>query len=207
MEIGSNFSDKAIRDFRLIKNAKNGDQKAYAELLGYYKDSLFFMLIKMVKSKEDAEDLTIEAFEKAFRNLASYSSSFAFSTWLFKIATNHGIDFLRTQKKRKKEVYIDSQDSNSDFNASYSMPIIEESNNPEEIIVQEQKEELLKSIIKRMSPDYRRILTMRYFEEYSYTEISEKLDIPIGTVKARLFRSRELLLSIMKKHNINKDRL
>jgi len=206
MEIGSNFSDKARRDILLIKKAKKGEQVAYAELLGYYRDSLYFMLIKMVRNKEDAEDLTIEAFEKAFRNLAAYKTDFAFSTWLFKIATNHGIDFLRSQKSKKTKIYIDTTEEGSNSDIGYRIPIIEKSLNPEERMERKQKEELLKSIIKKMSPDYRRILILRYFEEYSYAEISEKLEIPIGTVKARLFRSRELLASIMRKHNINQDK-
>lgn len=204
MEVSPTFSDKAQRDFRLITQAKNGDQKAYAELVGYYRDSLYFLLIKMVKNKEDAEDLTIEAFEKAFRNLDSYSPSFAFSTWLFKIATNNGIDFIRKkQTKKSHNIQIDNTDFGDDNEQHQKINIIEDDLNPEENIIKQQKNDIVKLIVKKLPLDYRKITVMRYFDELSYTEISEKLKIPIGTVKARLYRSRELLFSILKKHDIN----
>jgi RNA polymerase sigma-70 factor (ECF subfamily) len=206
MEIGSNFSDKAKRDYHLVQLAKNGDQKAFAELLGYYRDSLYFMLLKMVKNKDDAEDLTIEAFGKAFKNIDSYSSAFAFSTWLFKIATNNGIDFLRSQKALRSHVSLDQNDYDSDNSYSGKNTLVENHPNPEEKMIAEQKEKLLRTVMKKLHPDYRRILTMRFFDELSYNEIAEELGIPIGTVKARLFRSRELLISILKKHNIETDK-
>src|SRR3989339_2161711 len=98
MEINPNHSENALHDFKLVEAAKTGDQKAYAELLGRYRDTIYFMLLKMVKNKADADDLTIEAFGKAFKNIQQYSPQFAFSTWLFKIATNNCIDYLRKEK-------------------------------------------------------------------------------------------------------------
>jgi len=202
MELSPNFSDKARRDYWLIQEAKRGDQSAFAELMGYYRESLYFLLLKMVNSKEDAEDLMIETFEKAFRKIHTYKPVYAFSTWLFRIATNHGIDFLRTSEKRNNEIYIDSDfDYDNDFQKS--IVIKESSMNPEEKIVSNQKKNLIKSIIQKLPPDYRRVVVLRYFEEYSYNEIAEKLDLPLGTVKARLHRSRELLMSTLKKHNIH----
>ena len=202
MELSPNFSDKAKRDYRLIQLAIEGNQTAFAELMGYYRESLYFLLLKMVKSKEDAEDLTIETFEKAFRKIDTYKPVYAFSTWLFRIATNHGIDFLRTAEKRMNNVYIDS-DFNFEGNTHKRVVITEDSLNPEEKIVNNQKKSIIKNIIQKLPPDYRRIIVLRYFEEYSYSEISEKLNLPLGTVKARLHRSRELLLSTLKKHNID----
>jgi len=101
-ELNSNLSEKAQHDFKLVKLAlEKADQKAYAELLDRYRDSIYFMLLKMVNNKDDADDLTIEAFGKAFKRLNQYTPDFAFSTWLFKIASNNCIDFIR----RKKEKY------------------------------------------------------------------------------------------------------
>jgi RNA polymerase sigma-70 factor (ECF subfamily) len=202
MEINHNFSDKAKRDFELIEKAKNGDQSAFAELMGYYREALYFLLLRMVNSKEDAEDLTIETFEKAFRKIETYKPVYAFSTWLFRIATNHGIDFMRSVEKRMNDFYIDK---NVDFSNEQSKPSIisENSLNPEEEIVSQQQKRILKKLVQKLPPDYRRIIVLRYFEEYSYGEIAKKLDLPLGTVKARLHRSRELLLSTLKKHNIN----
>src|SRR5436190_15686825 len=99
MELNPNLSEKAQIDFKLVNEAINGDQRAYADLMQRYKDSIYFMLLKMVNNRDDADDLTIEAFGKAFKNLHQYTPDFAFSTWLFKIATNNCIDFIRRKKK------------------------------------------------------------------------------------------------------------
>jgi len=202
MELNPNFSDKAKRDYVLIESAKEGNQTAFTELMGYYKDSLYFLLLKMVNSKEDAEDLMIETFEKAFRKIKTYNSSYAFSTWLFRIATNHGIDFMRSSRKQPQNIYLESK-LDFEHSASKISEISEDDLNPEEEIINAQNKIALKNIIKKLPADYRNILIMRYFEEMSYNEISDKLELPIGTVKARLFRSRELLLSIFKEYNIS----
>lgn len=202
-----NFSDKAKRDFTLIQEAKEGNQKAYTELLGIYHDSLYFLMLKMTGNEQDAEDLTIEAFEKAFRNLSSYSPSFAFSTWLFKVATNNCIDFLRTRKiKESQSLSIDASQNGNDEDNYKKITIIEESLNPEEKVIQSQKRELLNMLIAKLPEDYRNILNLRHFKGLAYSEIAEELQIPIGTVKARLFRSRDLLQSILKEHEIKRDR-
>src|SRR5437764_4829762 len=112
MEVNPNLSEKAQIDFKLVTQAVTGDQKAYAELMQRYKDSIYFMLLKMVNNRDDADDLTIEAFGKAFKNLKQYTPDFAFSTWLFKIATNNCIDFIR--KKRKMLMAFDNALMNDD---------------------------------------------------------------------------------------------
>lgn len=199
-----NFSDKALRDFELVQRAIAGNERAYAELMGYYRDSLYFMLLKMVKNKDDAEDLTIEAFGKAFKKLQTYTPNFAFSTWLFKIATNNGIDFLRSKKNNSyNHVSIDEDFADDD---SYSnIALVASELDPEENMIKGQKARMLRLIVKKMHPDYRKIITMRYFDQLSYSEIAEELDLPLGTVKARLHRSRELLYTTLKDSNINPD--
>jgi len=100
-EMSKNLSEKARYDYRLVCRAiNNEDQSAYAELMSRYKDSIYFMLLKMINNKDDAEDLTIEAFGKAFNRLEQYIPNYAFSTWLFKIATNNCIDFIRRKKSQ-----------------------------------------------------------------------------------------------------------
>ena len=97
--VGENFSAKAKGDYELIQRAiHKKDDSAYTELMGRYKDSIYFMLLKMVRNKDDAEDLTLEAFGKSFMNLEQYSPKFAFSTWLFRVASNNCIDHLRKKK-------------------------------------------------------------------------------------------------------------
>ncbi len=193
MEITSNLSDKAKRDYMLVKKATGGDQKAYAELMDRYKDAIYYMLLKMVNNASDAEDLTIEAFGKAFKNLNQYAPNYAFSTWLFKIATNNCIDFIR--KKKANHVSLDQNDDDHE-KASYDVqsPLLD----PEENLINQQKAKLLRGVVTKLKPRYRKLIELRYFQELSYEEIAEELELPIGTVKAQLFRARELLYNILK---------
>ena len=193
MEITSNLSEKAQYDYELVLQAIAGDQKAYAELLGRYRDAIYFMLLKMVNNPSDAEDLTIEAFGKAFKNIAQYTPNYVFSTWLFKIATNNCIDFIR--KKKLNNISLDQSAHHED---SVPMTIPTDTLDPEENLINQQKVLLLRSIVSKLKPRYRKLIELRYFHEYSYDEISEKLELPIGTVKAQLFRARELLYNILK---------
>jgi RNA polymerase sigma factor (sigma-70 family) len=193
MEINTNLSEKAQRDFVLVQQAARGDQKAYAELLGRYRDAIYYMLIKMVNNASDAEDLTIEAFGKAFKNIQQYTPNYAFSTWLFKIATNNCIDFIR--KKKTLTVSLDQNDDDPDkMSTDIMAPILD----PEEEMIKEQKQKLMREIVGKLKPRYRKLIELRYFNEYSYEEIAEELELPIGTVKAQLFRARELLFNILK---------
>lgn len=107
MEITNNLSEKALYDYKIVRNAIAGDEKAYGELFKRYKDSVYFMILKMVNNRTDAEDLMFEAFEKAFASLNYYSPQFAFSTWLFKIASNNTIDFIRKRKAQTVSLDVD----------------------------------------------------------------------------------------------------
>ncbi len=194
MELNSNLSEKAKQDCMLVERARDGDQKAYAELMGKYRDAIYYMLLKMVNNATDAEDLTIEAFGKAFRNIGQYTPSFAFSTWLFKIATNNCIDFIR--KKRGSTISLDqSIDQNETIIPSDS--IRADTMDPEMNMINQQKVKMLRDVVAKMKPRYRLLVELRYFNEYSYEEISKELNLPVGTVKAQLFRARELLNNII----------
>ncbi len=190
MEITDGLSEKALVDYKIVKRAIAGDEKAYGELFKRYKDSVYFMILKMVNNRADAEDLTFEAFEKAFGSLNFYSPQFAFSTWLFKIASNNTIDFIR--KKRVKLVSLEYDDINQDERGYiYSIPA--DVLTPEEEIVRMQRASFLRKQVAMLKGRYRRLIELRYFDEYSYDEIADVLGIPLGTVKAQLFRARELL--------------
>lgn len=196
MEIDSNLSTKAQYDVELVKKAVyNRDQAAYAELLDRYKDSVYYLLMKMVNNKDDAEDLTIEAFGKAFKNIEQYTPNFAFSTWLFRIATNNCIDFIR--KKRTVTLSLDQAFTSSD-GGEMTMDVRSDVLNPEETMIRKQKSKIMRAMVDKLKPRYRVLIEMRYFQELSYEEISEKLDLPLGTVKAQLFRSREFLYQIIR---------
>jgi len=195
MEVNRDLSDKARNDLALVEMARKGDERAFAILLNRYRDSIYFMLLKMVNNASDAEDLTIEAFGKAFRNLDLYTPTFAFSTWLFKIATNNCIDFIR--KKQFSPSPIDqSQDDDPD---SYTVNLQSDAPDPEESMINRQKISALREVVNQLKPNYRTLIELRYYREYSYEEISDELKIPIGTVKAQLFRAKTLLYNIMVK--------
>ena len=196
MEITNHLTDKGQRDYRLVILAlEKGDQKAYAELLNNYRDSLYFMMLKMTGNAADAEDLTIEAFGKAFRNLAQYTPDYAFSTWLFKIAANNCIDFLR---KSRRLQFTDLELGDEEGTSDYHSKITADSPDPEEHVIAKQKVKLMHEVVEKLKPHYRQLIEMRYFKEWSYEEIASSLDLPIGTVKAQLFRAREFLYQILK---------
>ena len=191
------FSPRANEDYELVQSAVDkGDQMAYAKLMTRYRDAIFFMVLKMVHNRDDAEDLTIEAFGKAFASLESYSPSFAFSTWLFKIATNNTIDFIR---KKKLETLSIDEPIETDKGEDYSYDLQSENLDPEERFIKEQRAELMRNILERLSPKYKMLIELRYFEELSYDEIAKRLGLPLGTVKAQLYRAKELLFNILKK--------
>lgn len=196
MELESNLSGKAQYDIQLVKRAVDKhDQAAYAELLDRYKDSVYYLLMKMVNNRDDAEDLTIEAFGKAFKNISQYTPNYAFSTWLFRIATNNCIDFIR--KKKAVTLSLDKNFMN-DEGGEMTMDVRSDTPDPEENMIRKQKGALMRSLVDKLKPRYRILVEMRYFQELSYEEIAEQLDLPLGTVKAQLFRSREFLYNIIR---------
>lgn len=191
------LTTKAVYDYKLIQLALHkGDQKAYAELLSRYRESVYFMMLRMCNNKDDAEDLTIEAFGRAFKRLEQYTPNFAFSTWLFKIASNNAIDFLRN-KKKTNSLSLDSRmenDEGQEFSKNIKSPTLD----PEENIIKKQKIDVLRDVVEKLKPRYKELVKMRYYEELSYEEIAAKLELPVGTVKAQLFRARDFLYNILK---------
>ena len=195
MELGSNLSPKAKVDFELVCKAREqNDERAYAELMGKYRDSIFFMMLKMVKNSDDADDLTIEAFGKAFNRIHQYTPNYAFSTWLFRIATNNCIDFIR--KKKMVTLSLD-KDIDDGEGGSISVEVESDTLNPEQRFMRKQKIRMMRDIVSKLKPRYKELVVLRYFREYSYEEIAEETDLPLGTVKAQLFRAREQLYKLM----------
>lgn len=190
------LSDKAKHDLVLVESARKGDQNAYAELMDRYRESIYFMMLKMVKHPDDADDLTIEAFGKAFSRLEQYSPSFAFSTWLFKIASNNCIDFIR--KKRIKVTSMDTGITTDDGEVIY-VDAKSHTMDPEQTFIHSQKVIHMRMLVSKLKPRYRELIEKRYFEELSYEEIAEELNLPLGTVKAQLFRARDFLSNMIDK--------
>ena len=201
MAVNPNFSPRAKEDYRLVKLAlDHDDQQAYAQIMARYRDSVNYVLMKMVHNPEDSEDLTLESFSKAFKNLHKYDPQYSFSTWLYKISINNAIDFIRKKKREKsaanKTVSLDEPYANKDGD-TMEVNIQSNSKDPEELFMKQQRKDLVQDVVKQLSPRYKRLIELRYFKEFSYKEISEELEQPIGTIKAQLFRAREVLMTVL----------
>jgi len=195
-DLNRQFSDKALEDFELIDEAvQRNDEKAFAKLMQRYKRPVYHMILKMVRNVDDAEDLTIESFAKAFRSLHRFKKDFTFSTWLFRIATNNTIDHIR--KKKLNTLSIDNRftDDNGD---GIAIEVEDENLNPQEETIKEQKAELIQVFVDKLPPKYQKLVRLRYFQELSYEEIAVELEAPLGTVKAQLHRARELMFEMVK---------
>lgn len=198
MEVNENMSENAQRDYLMVKRALEGEELAYKALYERYKDTMFFMLLKMVGNKADAEDLVAESFEKAFEGLKGYSPQFAFSTWLFKIALNHAIDFIR---KRRVET-CSLERGGTDEEGVDVNEVASGDRTPVEEVIRGERAACTRDAVALMQDDYRRLIELRYFEEYSYEEIARELDWPLGTVKAKLFRAKRMLVNLLRERGI-----
>ncbi len=192
--VAHGLTQKANNDFEWVKKAISGDQKAYEQLMNRHRGSIFHQMYKMTGNTEDAHDLTIEAFGKAFVKLPSYEPRFAFSTWLYKIASNNCIDFIR---KKKINAYSIDVPYEVDGNQHFASNLPCETPNPEEKVIREQRRSMTRRLVARLGDKYRQMIELRYFEEMSYQEISAELDLPLGTVKAQLFRAKEILHELL----------
>lgn len=195
-EINPNLSEKALRDYEAVKRAREGDDRAFAELHDRYRDTIFYMILRIVNNPSDAEDLTMEAFGKAFNNISQYVPRYAFSSWLFRIAKNNCIDFIRSKKTSIVDydsnvfVYVEG--------SSVTASVPSKADDPEEKLIAMQSVSRVQHIISKLRPRYRRLVELRYFKEYTYDEIAEELNLPMGTVKAQLFRARQMLQKTLK---------
>ncbi len=182
-------NDKRREDKQLIDRALGGDSKAFELLLNKYRNLVFSIMMKMVRNKQEAEDLTQEAFMKAFSSLATFNDEFAFSTWLMKIASNNCIDFLRKRKLKTHSIHEPIQ--YKDEKIEIDLPDHEPS--PERSLIQRERSRMIENAINELPQRYRYVIILRHKEEKSYEEIAEIMNLPLGTVKAQIFRAREIL--------------
>lgn len=189
-------NEKAMRDYQLVLAARDkGDQRAYADLMRLYREPIYMLLLRMTHNPTEADDLTIETFGKAFCQLHTYTPKNTFSTWLFSIASNNGIDFIRRQRLELVSLSSLSVRNEDD---QYEYPLPSDSPNPEQQLITKQRCERLREVVKQLKPRYRKVVEMRYYDELSYEEIAEKLQLPLGTVKIQLRRAKALLAEILK---------
>lgn len=176
-----------IRD--KIKQVKKGDQAAYSDVVDFYQNKIFQHCYRMLGNMHEAEDIAQEAFIRAYVNIDTFDERRKFSTWLYRIATNLTIDRIR---KRKPDYYLDAEVKGTDGLDMYSQ-ISTDGASPSEEVESIELQRYIHNEISQLPPKYRSIITLRYLEEFSLKEISEILDIPLGTVKTRLHRGREAL--------------
>ncbi len=189
-------TEKAKRDYVLLRQAlDHNDQKAYAELMKLYRDSIYFILMKIVKNSDDAEDLTLETFGKAFKYLDKYSPQYAFSTWLFRIAVNNSIDFIR--HKNNSPQCVDNEALNMEQEQLIEHSQSEVTPTPEEHIMDKQRVEMLRCAVSQLPDKYRKVVELRYYEELSYEEIAERLNLTLSNVKIQLLRAKNMLSQLM----------
>ncbi|MCH8496065.1 MAG: sigma-70 family RNA polymerase sigma factor, partial [Balneolales bacterium] len=168
--------------------------QAFKELFEKYKQPLYYHILKMVHRSDVVEDLQQEVFLKAFDNIYSYNSGFAFSTWLYRITTNHTIDYLR--KKRLKTMSIDDPIKTKDGEVGIDVP--DEDAESDDLVMQKQRSAIIKQALESLPEKYRMVIQYRHMEELSYQEIADLMDLPLGTIKAHIFRAREMLYKYLK---------
>lgn len=174
-----------------ISKAKNKEQIAFNFLLDTYWNDVYGFQLKRTKNENDAEDITIQTFSKAFDKINTYNEDYKFSTWLITISKNIHIDLVRKQKRSIRNTSKDDEDQYFD--------IVDDSPTPEDKIITEQNLANLLRDIKKLKPHYQEVINLRYFQEFSYKEISEELNEPINNVKVKLLRAKKLLAAIITK--------
>ena len=186
-------SSSSLQDDHWVVLAVRGDEKAYSELTQKYQKPLYFHVRKMIRNPDFAEDLVQDIFLKAFKSLKNYKNDYAFSTWLYRIATNHTIDYLRKKKLETLSIHADESD---DTHAT--IQLADEDSFTDEPMIKRERKNKVHEAIDQLPEKYKEVILKRHIEEKSYQEISEEMDIPLGTVKAHIFRARELLYKYMK---------
>ena len=186
-------SSSSLQDDHWVVLAVKGDEKAYSDLTQKYQKPLYFHVRKMIRNPDFAEDLVQDIFLKAFKSLKNYKNDYAFSTWLYRIATNHTIDYLRKKKLETLSIHADDSD---DTHAT--IQLADEDSFTDEPMIRLERKNKVHEAIDQLPEKYREVILKRHIEEKSYQEIAEEMDIPLGTVKAHIFRARELLYKYMK---------
>ena len=175
-----------------INKAKNNEQVAFSFLLDTYWNAIYAFQLKRTKNENDAEDITIQTFSKAFDKIKSYNDAYVFKTWLITISKNIHIDLVRKQKSVIKNTKTEDNNLHQ---------IVDDAPTPEDIIITKQNLSKLLRDIKKLKPHYQQVINLRYFQELSYKEISEVLNEPITNVKVKLLRAKKLLATLLTKND------
>jgi len=196
LSVSPGKTESRREDLHLINAAIRGDQFAFKELMRKYRPAIFNLIHRIIRDREQVEDLTQETFVKAFGSLRKFNRQYAFSTWLYKIATNSSIDYIR--KRKLQTLSINKPVTQED--SEYSIELPDSTYEPDKYIIERQKARIIAEAIERLPAKYKRVIVLRHTEERDYAEIAKMLKIPIGTVKAHIFRARELLNKYLRDH-------
>jgi len=182
------------QEFSVIRRVLNGEPDAFGLLVNEYERTAYNIALRMVKNREDAEDLTQEAFLKAYRSLSSFREESKFSAWFFRILSNLCLDRLRSEKNRNNmSLSLDEEDAEE--GAELQLP--DDSFSPERLLDRKLTNDAVKRGLDSLPPDYREVLLLRELRGMSYDEIGEALDLEAGTVKSRIFRARKRLCAFL----------
>ncbi len=181
-------------DLKLIRKCKRGEEAAFAKLLNRYRGAIYNLCYRMTRNAEDARDLAQEVFTKVFALLDRYDEKYAFSSWLFRIATNHCIDHLRRNRLR----FLSLDGNVGADGEEFELQLPDYGPSPETVLQRKEAIERLEEIIAELPPHYRVITLLRHDQQLSYEEIAEILQLPLGTVKARIHRARNLIQQMLK---------
>jgi RNA polymerase sigma factor (sigma-70 family) len=176
-------------DLRLINLALDGDQSSYVRLMKKYKSTINHVLFRVVQDPDEVEDITQEVFINAFKSLKSFKKEYSFFSWIYKIALNKGIDYLR--KKKIQTFSLDKPIESDESDYRYEVP--DSTYEPDKSMIAKERATFIQQAIDKLPAKYRQVIIMRHQEEKDYGEIAKELKLPIGTVKVHIFRARELL--------------
>ena len=188
-------ADEILQD--TIRKAKEGNQIAFSTLLDRFWNDVYGFQLVRTKKENDAEDISIQTFSKAFDRIETYDESFEFKTWLIAISKNLHVDLLR----RRKRNVLEGSDSG---NGEVITKVLDDAPTAEDRLITEQNLANLLLHIKKLKPHYQRVINLRYFNEMSYAEIANELGEPINNIKVKLLRAKKLLAEII--NSSEKDR-
>jgi RNA polymerase sigma-70 factor (ECF subfamily) len=178
---------------RIVQKVLKGDVNAFEKLVLEYEKSVYNIALRMTGNSEDASDMTQEAFIKAYNSLQSFRGDSKFSVWLYRIATNVCLDFLRS-RSRKPTVSLSMEDNDGE---EVELDVADESQSPELLLDRQMTRESVRRGLETLTPEYRQILLLREIQGLSYDEISQVLGLEVGTVKSRIFRARKKLCAFL----------
>jgi len=197
-------SEQARQEAAIVERVLGGERDAYALLVERYNGSLFRYLVRMIGQPADAEDLTQEAFLRAYLSLASYDPSYRFSTWLFRIATNLAINRIKAASK------IVSLEEMSDRNEQRDEPpeLVDPcaDGRPDQAVERAERVKMIQNCLQELPADYRAVVTLRHIAELSYNEIADSIGLPLNTVRTRLHRGRERLGECLEARLLREER-